>query len=407
MATTHYLHNIVLSVAIVCLFRNSLGHSFILVPRGDFSNFNKAECRQGGPDHAPNDDCKGPCFRKDNWQYDENEGTTTYARGEKVDMVWATNNHRGGFIRFTLVPECLRMDEKAHDIYAFRYACYDSDKQACTFDTSTERRCGSGEYVQQTKVEIPTSLENGFYTLGWAWYGGLDWQYKSMFGDYWSCSRIQIKGGPLTESYDPVFNPGENIKDVDLENPTCLSSTARLRDCAREPCLGRPVGPLVPTKFNGRKPNPILQSWTSETNKCKTPSLPVPPLEGPRSLPQRVQNAYVTALRLIDVATNDVLAGRFPSTVYVPAQVKGLSFIAIVRGEVASVSFYINGELTQVERAPPYIAFGGKAGKAYAWPKPIYKEWVKMRVLVTARSGTKHQKTFDFYLRKGTPPKTD
>lgn len=132
---------------------NVISHSFLLNPKGDFVSFNKAECRVGGPDHEPNDNCTGPCIRVDSWQFDKNAPYSVYKRGQEVTIFWSRNNHFGGFVRFAIVPEHLRMSHEAHNRLAFHFSCFDSGSHECMF-----KQCGTddGRIVFCAKLKIPT-----------------------------------------------------------------------------------------------------------------------------------------------------------------------------------------------------------------------------------------------------------
>lgn len=100
-----------------------------------------------------------------------------------------------------------------------------------------------GYYV--TTITIPPVIPDGKYILGWVWYGGTggpvsNWGYrnepfwKGYFGDYWSCSFIEIKGGrPLQAQYTPVFK--NDMKQFSKEG--CMSANDIPGRCRYEPCI--------------------------------------------------------------------------------------------------------------------------------------------------------------------------
>lgn len=201
------------------------GHSFLLEPRTEASN--PRECRVGGPDKDGANNCRGPCI-SESWQLKKIIPVTTYKRGEKFTAVWAMNNHAGGFVRFTLVPIKDRMNKKVHDKFAFHYTCYKKELHKCPyFGTSNDDYCGTAEYLYRTNLTVPKVYPNGEYILGWSWYGGVE-QKKAYYGDYWSCARIKINGGPFEDSFAPEFSP-ENGKG-------CNSPVNELGVCPSEPC---------------------------------------------------------------------------------------------------------------------------------------------------------------------------
>lgn len=143
------------------------------------------------------------------------------------------------------------MDKKAHDKFAFQFLCMNAGPHKCkdrSYDT-----CGNDfeGMAWQAPVRVPTSYPDGVYVFGWSWYGGGNYLDRSFFGDYYSCSYIEIRGGlPVTTEYQPVF-----------DGTTCRSSTDRLGECWREPCHIGPMNDMVPVEFNGRWPEPISSDW--------------------------------------------------------------------------------------------------------------------------------------------------
>lgn len=246
------------------------GHSFLLKPAGDFRSFNKAECRLGGPPDTPKGTCPGPCIPTSSWQYNSHHRPVVYRRGEFVTVEWAKNNHRGGFIRLSMVPIKDRMSHAAHSRMAFRYACFASDPVPCSYN-----HCGTDEerLMYRTTVQIPTVYPDGLYVLGWAWFGGAV-RKSSFFGDYWSCSEVLITGGPRTDTYDPLFRPGENRNRVSREKPqSCYSGVDRLGTCKREPCEKHNASFMKPSFFaNGRAPPPIRAYWSRPAKFSSTPN---------------------------------------------------------------------------------------------------------------------------------------
>lgn len=383
---------------IATLPRELDGHSFLIVPRGDFGSYNKPECRVGGPPHAPNDNCRGPCISKTSWQYDTKHVRTKYRRGQVVSMVWTRNNHVGGFVRFTLVPEKDRMNATAHALFSFRHACFEADGHQCTLDTSKERRCGTDKILYRADVQIPTIFPDGKYVLGWSWYGGLAGG-KSYFSDYRSCSNVQISGGPLTDSYKPVFKPGKRVPGNNPKNPTCNSSVNRIGVCAKEPCLNIQGRRMKPAAFgNGNNASPILGAWLPGGKSSSTPK-PKTPMPSPTSTPtpypikdtgDRAGRAQITNLLVVDTATNKVFAKQFNREIQIPKSVKGFTFVALTKGSVQSVTFYLNNRAIRTEKTPPYSSFGNSGSKLYPWKHPIYSEWFKLNATAT---GADHSST--------------
>eukprot|EP00168_Porphyra_purpurea_P003714 TRINITY_DN14328_c0_g1_i1.p1 TRINITY_DN14328_c0_g1~~TRINITY_DN14328_c0_g1_i1.p1 ORF type:complete len:261 (-),score=27.05 TRINITY_DN14328_c0_g1_i1:35-817(-) len=161
--------------------------------------------------------CPGPCSR---YGRRHNYKVETYRRGQNIPVVYSKNNHNGGFLRLTLVPVKHRYHAWAHARNAFRWSCWSAGEVNCPKRTGFE--CGNdsrGRRYQQW-VTIPPVFQDGEYILGFVWYGGGFQQ-----GTYWSCADVRIQGGPLQNTYDPVFVSGQ-----------CKSNTNALGQCTRQPC---------------------------------------------------------------------------------------------------------------------------------------------------------------------------
>lgn len=144
-------------------------------------------------------------------------------------MKYQRNNHGpGGFIRLTLVSPEKMMDKSEHEKNAFYYTCWganpteagadelDRDQFGFTFIGSDGEQHGHAKGYYTMDVTIPPVIADGKYVLGWVWYGGMGGEIQGnfpqepvtygYFGDYWSCSYIDIQGGvELQSSYTPVF----------------------------------------------------------------------------------------------------------------------------------------------------------------------------------------------------------
>lgn len=361
MSFTHMkVANIIFGTSLLIFKISSVaGHSFLVKPRGDFNTFKKPECRWGGPPHSPNDTCHGPCIEKASWQFGKHTFNNTYSRGQQVSFSWTKNNHRGGFISFSLVPKHLRMDKTAHRKMTFRYACFESDPYPC--DLLPKLNCGTDSLLYRTKVTIPTSLRDGEYVLGWTWFGGLQRHSVSYFGDYYSCTPVTITGGPLTQTYAPMFIPGENTKS----STTCLSAVDRLGVCLREPCHGFGAKNMKPFPFSvNQTPEPIRLS------------------------------VEVIGLQLVDTDTNNVLETEFGKDVYIPANVSGISFMAMVRGDATRVSFYMNNDWVGTETHAPFAMFGDIGTTPRPWSRPILGRWIAVKIVAFTGDGSYNQKTF-------------
>lgn len=260
----------------------------------------------GGEPQFGVDDCRGPCdLRAINGGY-SNHGSPdnparVYRRGQTVLMKYARNNHGpGGFIRLTLVKPEDMMDKSKHAKNAFYYTCWGAnprraasnelgkDKYGFSFIGSDAQQHAfpPGYYVMN--VKIPTCVPDGKYVLGWVWYGGTGspivseqqqepkpWGY---FGDYWSCSYIEIKGGvPLERECKPVFN--NDMTKYSSEG--CMSANDAPGKCTYEPCKvtgkyqkpkefkdGNMPAPLTPAHFGA--PSPGGRTSPPRTDPPKT-----------------------------------------------------------------------------------------------------------------------------------------
>lgn len=84
------------------------------------------------------------------------------------------------------------------------------------------------------------------YYLGYSWMGGSFHQ-----GDYYSCAKIRIRGGPIQNSWKPIY--------VNNKNGKCDSAAGDLGQCRTEPC-SRSSRWIRPDAWNGRTPAP-LNRW--------------------------------------------------------------------------------------------------------------------------------------------------
>lgn len=299
---------------------------------GNFKSLLKAECRLGGPRHAPNDSCPGPCISQSSWQYNKDVTTLTYRRGQHLEVSWARNNHHGGFVRFAIVPEHLRMSHEAHSRLAFHYSCFDSGAHNCSLDA-----CGGDRksIAFRAVIQIPTIYADGFRgVLAWSWFGGLT-HSESYFGDYWSCRNIRIEGGqPLSASYPITFKPDAGHAEYSfpaLGNNSCLSSVNDVHICTREPCRGRKGTFMKPAPFSGTEnPRPVSAAELHMTSASPTesftpsPSLTVspttsPPISGSQTSIRGPTVAPSQTVRLPSTPTITPVVSTPPSPTRTPA----------------------------------------------------------------------------------------
>lgn len=115
----------------------------------------------------------------------------TWTRGEQRYVAWQKNNHAGkksahgatGFTRFALVPVDQMMSKDAHQRHAFWYTCWGAGETNCP--SRDDITCGNDKNGKRygTTITVPKNYKDGVYVLGYAWYGGGDYQEKSFFGE--------------------------------------------------------------------------------------------------------------------------------------------------------------------------------------------------------------------------------
>lgn len=91
----------------------------------------------------------------------------------------------------------------------------------------------------------PSRIHREYY-LSYLWYGGTFRQ-----GDYYSCAKIRISGGPIQNTWKPIY--------VNNKNGQCYSTASTLGQCRQEPCY-RPPHWIRPDAWNGRTPGQ-LNRW--------------------------------------------------------------------------------------------------------------------------------------------------
>lgn len=157
------------------------------------------------------------------------DGTTTWKRGSTVTIRWEKNNHNGGFVRLSLVPEHQMFNRSAHTHLAFYYTCWEQGLYICGSGL-----CGSdtSRHAFRRHIKIPDIIPDGDYLLGFLWYGGLHWQRQhGRFSDYTSCARVRIKGGVQLNEVDSIkayYDEGPGNKN---KYGTCLTSATAPGEC--------------------------------------------------------------------------------------------------------------------------------------------------------------------------------
>lgn len=357
-------------------------HSYMLHPRGDFSSFSQAHCRMGGPPHAPNDYCPGPCISETTWQYNKTAPVHKFKRNQTVTVIWPRNNHRGGFVRFSLVPKLFRMDRDIHDKYAFQYSCFETDMFPCIND-----HCGTDIWLYRTDIQIPTTFGDGEYVLSWAWYGGLD-RHKSFFGDYYSCAHVVLSGGPLTPTYRPVFVPGKKT----VYESECRSAVDRLGICHQEPCDGLEEKRMKPFPFRNGQPDSLKY----------LPSLPDNHEDASESI---LNSPQILCIQIVNSRTKEVITDKLFGTIDICKDEENfITFEALTEGDVLLVSFSINDAFIRSESSKPYLAWGDKFDEFRPWPNPILGERFSITARAVGKKGVADEKTFWMTLQLSAAP---
>lgn len=438
----------VTTASFLCVFLSALlpgavyAHSHLADPLPT----RQLHCRVGGDAR----ECHGPCPVPDDYgrlnPVNKNQPAEVWGRGATVNVRWHRDNRKyfvlvsnvacvgmvdswlanhgslhvllfvihvfvddgTGFVRLTLVPIEKMMDKKAHDQFAFQFLCMNEGPHRCrdrSYDT-----CGNDfeGMAWQARVRVPTSYPDGTYVFGWSWYGGGNYLDRSFFGDYYSCSYIEIRGGlEVSEDYQPVF-----------DGTTCRSATDALGKCWREPCHYGPVRDMVPIEFNGRRPAAIRRDWLPEADARGSETFA--PLEvgasggrgvgfasGPGasvSLGARSGGGEGRAdagggsgsggslgvffLDFHDFTKKAIAdGGRYRRAAFR----RGFTVEAFYNGAVRFIEFFVDGRKVRQESVAPFVMNGNKGSLIHGWDVPVGRV-VRLEVFLRARNG--HQESF-------------
>lgn len=154
----------------------------------------------------------------------------TWRRGQNITVVWARNNHGGGFVRLAFVPVSKRKDIDAHSSFAFYYGCWEQNIFPCSGSL-----CGSDKSRRAYRAftTVPPVIPDGVYILAQVWYGGLKYtRLRGTFSNYASCAYVRIRGGlPLQPAFQPVYVPGV-LGEFESSPPgECLTSAVKVGEC--------------------------------------------------------------------------------------------------------------------------------------------------------------------------------
>lgn len=184
-----------------------------------------------------------------------------WSRGDVKEISWHRNNHEGGFVRMSLVPVAYMNNRWWHLKTAFAYACFATNKFIC----GKGKHCGSdrGGRGFRTWITVPQVIPDGDYVFAQVWAGGLHWRRRrAFFADYYTCSFIRIRGGPVKNTHQPTFNSGKSRhRYVNRKGGVCASTSTYVGECGGMECLKNRVMYKKPGPFRfGRKPPVIRRS---------------------------------------------------------------------------------------------------------------------------------------------------
>nr|WOE55261.1 PhF00028.1 [Neoporphyra haitanensis] len=211
-------------------------HSSLILPK---ERTYETACRVGGMQSNSQSNCSGPCPTREPREY---YSIQRLRRGRGLPIVYYRNNHKGGFLRLSLVPVEQAMNHTAHRVNAFRTSCWSHGRVWCGRGV-----CGNDRKRSRYKqvVRVPPVFPDGEYVLGFVWYGG---GYQQ--GDYYSCARVRVHGGVrLRATYRPVLTRTNKGR--------CFSTASAVGDCAVEPCTRKQYLREPAEWANGRRPRLI------------------------------------------------------------------------------------------------------------------------------------------------------
>lgn len=187
------------------------------------------------------------------------------------------------------------MDKKVHARNAFHYSCWGANPVRANSNEKGRDSYGfslvGGDGALHNlplayytvNITIPAVIPDGDYVLGWLWFGGIGGSiYQNtptspyplgLFGDYWSCAYIRIKGGKKrASSHIPQF-----INDMkQFWSKGCYAANDGPGNCVYEPCTD-PGKIQVPRVFKGgKRPSPLIPKYFMRAKPRRRYSLPTP-----------------------------------------------------------------------------------------------------------------------------------
>lgn len=224
-------------LVVTALVPSVAAHSSLILPK---ERTYETACRVGGMQSTSQSNCTGPCPTREPREYYK---ITRLRRGRGLPVVYYRNNHKGGFLRLSLVPIDQAMNHTAHRVNAFRTSCWSHGRVWCGRGV-----CGNDRRRSRYKqtIKVPPVFPDGEYVLGFVWYGG---GYQQ--GDYYSCARVRVHGGVrLARTYRPVLTRTD-------KQGRCLSSASAIGECAAEPCTRKQYLRTPAEWADGRRPRLI------------------------------------------------------------------------------------------------------------------------------------------------------
>lgn len=252
---------------VTALVPSAAAHSSLIIPK---ERTYETACRVGGMRSNSKSNCTGPCPTRKLREYYK---IMRLRRGRRMPIVYYRNNHKGGFLRLSLVPVDQAMNHTAHRVNAFRTSCWSHGRVWCGRGV-----CGNDRKRSRYKqmITIPPVFPDGEYVLGFVWYGG---GYQQ--GDYYSCARVRVHGGVrLRPTYRPVLTRTD-------KQGRCLSTASAIGECAVEPCT-RPQYLRQPAEWaDGRRPR-LIHAAAINASLGPHPGDPIakPPRGGKKPAPR-------------------------------------------------------------------------------------------------------------------------
>jgi len=160
--------------------------------------------------------------------------TSTWTRGQWVNITWTRNNHHGGLVRLSLVPVHTHTNETIHARLAIFHACWETGMHRC----AREEDCGrdrTGRAMASLLV-VPDIFPDGAYVFAMAWYGGVE--RGTARPEERSCARVDVRGGKSGRSYPVQISAGADGR--------CFTAARDVGECeagcVRAPFLAVPGG---------------------------------------------------------------------------------------------------------------------------------------------------------------------